>query len=106
MPEKKRAGKSTAAPRSKKAAKKGGKFARFHDALLDLRSQMAAQIRSLSASSLTSNKQAGEELADVGSDDFMRDTELALMGEEEKRLDLIERALQRIEEGSYGICQD
>jgi DnaK suppressor protein len=107
MPAKKRAGKPKAAPRGRKTpGNRADKLARFRKILIELRSQMADQIRMLSASSLMSNKQAGEELADVGSDDFMRDTELALMGEEEQRLDAIERALRRIDEGTYGICQD
>jgi len=80
--------------------------AKHYQALVDLRDHLSQQIRSLSSSSLVSAKQAGEELADIGSDDFIRETELILMGEEGKRLQLIEAALKRIEDGTYGRCMD
>ena len=79
---------------------------KYRNALLDLRDRLANQIRTLSATSLTSDKQAGEELADVGSDNFIRETELALMTEEEHRLALIEAAIERLDDGSYGVCRD
>ena len=75
-------------------------------ALLDLRGQLAKQIKTLSSASLASAKQAGEELADVGSDDFMRETELTLMNEEGQRLASIQAALRRFENGTYGRCTD
>mgnify|MGYP006307731671 CR=1 FL=1 len=74
--------------------------------LIEQRDQLVDQIRSLSAASLTSNRQAGEELADVGGDDFMREIELSLVGEEEKVYYLIEEALERLRNGSYGNCVD
>jgi DnaK suppressor protein len=64
------------------------------------------QIRSLSSASLTSSRQAGEELADVGSDDFIRETELHLMTEEGRRLTLINMALENLEGGGFGACVD
>ena len=79
---------------------------KYRAALLELRDQLATQVKNLSSVSLTSTKQAGEELADVGSDNFIRETELALMTEEERRLALIEAALERLEDGTYGICLD
>ncbi len=74
--------------------------------LLEKRDQLVDQIRDLSSSSLTSNRQAGEELADVGGDDFMREVELHLVGEEEKIYYLIEDALERMQDGTYGGCVD
>ncbi len=70
------------------------------------REQLVRQIRTLSAASLVSSRQAGEELADVGSDDFIRETELALMTEEGKRLALINLALENLANGTYGVCID
>jgi DnaK suppressor protein len=75
-------------------------------ALLQEREQLVRQIKSLSSASLTSTRQAGEELADVGSDDFIRETELALMSEEGDRLALINNALEELGTGAYGICMD
>lgn len=74
--------------------------------LLEQRDQLIDQMRALSSVSLTADKQAGEELADVGSDDFMRETEIQLLGAEGERLSLIQGALKRIEDGSYGSCLD
>ena len=54
----------------------------FRELLLRERASLVRQIKSLSDASLTSSRQAGEELADVGSDDFIRETELYLLSEE------------------------
>ena len=78
----------------------------LRDALLQEREQLVRQIKTLSSASLTSARQAGEEFADVASDDFMRETELTLMSEEGDRLALINSALEEISNGTYGICMD
>lgn len=57
-------------------------------------------------SSLTSNRQAGEESADVGSDDFIRETTLSTLADEREKLQMIELALQNMNDKSYGICTD
>jgi len=79
---------------------------KYRQILERLRSELIDQIRTLSSASSMSSKQAGEELADVASDDFIRETELTLMTEEGRRIELIDDALKRIEEGTYGICED
>ncbi len=50
--------------------------------------------------------QAGDEGADIGSDEFIRDTGIAIMADDTRKLDLISQALQHLERGTYGICQD
>jgi len=50
--------------------------------------------------------QAGDEGADIGSDDFIRDTGIAIMADNAQKLELIVQALQQIEQGTYGVCQD
>ena len=77
-----------------------------YQALVEMRDLLSRQVRSLSTTSLTSSHQAGEELADVGSDNFSRQLGLALMSEEEQRLALIQDAIQRLEQGAYGTCLD
>lgn len=57
-------------------------------------------------SSLTSNRQAGEESADIGSDDFIRETTLSTLADEREKLQMIELALQNMNSKSYGICTD
>jgi DnaK suppressor protein len=74
--------------------------------LLETRDNIIEQIRHLSAASLISPRQAGEELADVGSDDFLRDMELSQMGAEREKFLLIQDALERIKQGTYGLCLD
>ncbi len=82
------------------------KEAAIREALLTERAALAKQIRALGKTSLVSSRTAGEELADVGTDDFMRDMELSVMTEEGKRLALIDTALESLDSGSYGICVD
>jgi RNA polymerase-binding protein DksA len=74
--------------------------------LLTERAALAKQIRALGRTSLVSSRSAGEELADVGTDDFMRDMELSVMSEEGKRLALINTALESLDTGGYGVCVD
>jgi DnaK suppressor protein len=45
-------------------------------------------------------------MADLGSDNFEQEFTLSLMENEEETLDLIELALERIEDGSYGSCDE
>ena len=44
-------------------------------------------------------------MADIGSDNFEQEFTLQLMQSEEGTLNLIEVALERIEEGTYGECE-
>lgn len=88
------------------ASKLRGKQRRLYNTLIEKRDQLIDQIHSLSESSLVSSRQAGEELADVGSDDFMREVELALASEEERQFLLVQEAIERLHEGSYGQCVD
>lgn len=83
-----------------------GKKKKQYDALIELRDRLVDDVRTLSAHSLSSNKQAGEELADVGSDNFIREMGISLMSEEGRKVQLIQDALQRLNDGSYGVCMD
>jgi RNA polymerase-binding protein DksA len=44
-------------------------------------------------------------MADIGTDNFEQEFALDLMDSERKLLDEIHRALERIEDGTYGICE-
>ena len=44
-------------------------------------------------------------MAELGSDNFEQEFTLSLLANEEDRLGMIETALQRIEEGGYGVCE-
>ena len=45
-------------------------------------------------------------MADIGSDNFEQEFTLSLMESEEGTLGLIEASLERIEEGTYGQCEE
>jgi DnaK suppressor protein len=83
-----------------------GEKKKHYQKLVDLRDQLVDQIQAISSHSLSSSKQAGEELADIGSDNFNRDMGLALMTEEGKRVQAIQEAIGRLKDGTYGICMD
>ncbi|MVQ51487.1 TraR/DksA family transcriptional regulator [Nocardioides sp. MAH-18] len=48
---------------------------------------------------------AGQDQADVGASSFERDHELTVLNSERDKLAQIERALARIDDGTYGICE-
>jgi RNA polymerase-binding protein DksA len=48
---------------------------------------------------------AGNDQADVGSNTFERDHEMAIVAQHREMLEQVERALSRIHDGSYGICE-
>ena len=79
---------------------------KYYDALVNLRSHITSQYRDLSASSLASTKQAGEELADIGSDNFNRDLGLAMLTEDNRKLAQIGEAIERVLHDEYGTCAD
>jgi DnaK suppressor protein len=45
-------------------------------------------------------------MADLGSDNFEQEFTLSLMENEESALAHIENALERVEDGSYGQCEE
>ena len=48
---------------------------------------------------------AGQDQADIGSSTFERDHELTVLGLERDKLAQIDRALARIADGTYGLCE-
>nr|WP_240771091.1 TraR/DksA C4-type zinc finger protein [Nocardioides sp. GY 10113] len=48
---------------------------------------------------------AGHDQADVGATSFERDHELTVVNHEREKVAQIDRALARIEAGSYGVCE-
>ena len=83
-----------------------GKKKRYYNMLVELQDQLIDEVRTLSSHSLSFNKQAGEELADIGSDNFTREIELGVMTEEGRRIRLIQDAIERLKDNSYGVCLD
>jgi len=48
---------------------------------------------------------AGHDQADLGATSFERDHELTVLNNERDKLAQIERALGRIDDGTYGVCE-
>ncbi len=86
----------------------------FRTRLLDLKKKIGKELEEKERETLekTLKEASGElssysiHLADLGSDASERDKEIDILETEERILDRIERALRKIEEGSYGICED
>ncbi|MDN4163173.1 TraR/DksA family transcriptional regulator [Nocardioides abyssi] len=48
---------------------------------------------------------AGQDQADIGSTSFERDHELTVLNNEREKVAQIDRALGRIDDGTYGVCE-
>lgn len=86
----------------------------FRERLLALRSRLRGDVNQLAESALKKNRsQANGDLssmpihmADIGSDNFEQEFTLSLIETDGNTLAKIEAALDRIEEGSYGACEE
>ncbi len=79
---------------------------RFKQRLLDMRAQYTTLVRHVSEEVKSTDESKGysQHQADEGTDDFDRSISLQVSGEEFKILRQIDRALEKIEENTYGIC--
>jgi DnaK suppressor protein len=79
---------------------------KFKKRLEDLRAQMTDLVRGASdmVKSVDESKGYSQNQSDEGTDDSSRNINLEVSGKELKILRQIERALEKIEEESYGIC--
>jgi DnaK suppressor protein len=77
----------------------------FRESLFTLRRNILRRLRH-SSTQLESGRQAGDEGAEIGSDDFIRETGIQIMSDDARKLDSIALALRNMEVGTYGICQD
>ena len=78
--------------------------------LLQLRARLRGDVSTLAESALREANQDHSamplHMADIGSDNFEQEFTLSLMANEGDTLNLIEAALERIEAGTYGLCDD
>jgi len=89
------------------------KFMKYYKALLELRQHVSSELDLHTADTLKrSNKDDsgdlsgyGQHMADAGTDTFNRDFALSLVSTEQEALYEIEEAIQRIFDGTYGICE-
>lgn len=84
----------------------------YKERLLQLRARLRGDVTKMADAALnkTRTESSGDlssmpiHMADLGSDNFEQEFTLSLMENEEGTLDMIESALERIEEGRYGFC--
>ncbi|MCH2206325.1 MAG: TraR/DksA family transcriptional regulator [Lentisphaerales bacterium] len=83
-----------------------GEKRKRYEALTELRDQLIEDVAMLSGETLGVEHNAGEDMADIGSDNFQREIGLNVASEEGKKIFLINDALRRLENGTYGKCID
>ena len=79
----------------------------YKERLLALRSRLRGDVSAMASTALkeaNGDNASPLHLADVGSENFEQEFTLSLMQSEEETLELIESALERIEDGAYGRC--
>ena len=78
---------------------------RFQKRLLELKNQMLNMVKESTESIRTSDESKGysQHQADEGTDDFVRNINLELSSKEFDVLKQIDRCLEKIKEGTYGL---
>lgn len=84
----------------------------YKQRLLEVRARLRGDVHAMADAALnkTRSEASGDlsympiHMADMGTDNFDQEFTLNLMETEEGTLDLVESALERIEEGLYGFC--
>jgi RNA polymerase-binding transcription factor DksA len=84
----------------------------YKERLLQLRARVRGDVSAMADAALrkTRTEASGDlssmpiHMADIGSDNYEQEFTLGLLQNDEDTLDMIESALERIEEGKYGTC--
>ena len=81
-------------------------IARFKQRLEELKAQMTHLVRGVSSDVTAPDESKGysQHQADEGTDDFVRTISLEVSSKEFTILRQIDRALEKIDEDSYGVC--
>jgi DnaK suppressor protein len=86
----------------------------YKDQLLALRARLRGDVNKMADAALKKSRTEANgdlssmpiHMADIGSDNYEQEFTLSLMENEGDTLSRIEGSLERIEEGSYGQCED
>ncbi len=86
----------------------------YKERLLELRARLRGDVEHMAEGALKKNRTEANgdlssmpiHMADIGSDNFEQEFTLSLMQNDEGTLEQIETALERIEEGEYGRCEE
>jgi DnaK suppressor protein len=78
--------------------------------LLALRARLLGDVTQMADNALNKDQNKTTSMptsmAELGSDNFDQELTLSLLGNEKHSLDQIEAAIERIEDGSYGRCEE
>ena len=80
-------------------------WSNYYRRLLDLREQLQRQMSGLAKQSAEEVQGYSLHMADSGTDNFDRDFALSLLSSDQDAVYEIEAALNRIEKGTYGVCE-
>lgn len=86
----------------------------YKERLLALRARLRGDVDAMANAALKKNRAQGAgdvssmpiHMADLGSDNFEQEFTISLMQTEEGTLSAIEAALERVEDGTYGQCEE
>ena len=85
----------------------------YKERLLGLRARLRGDVTSMAEAALRKSGNEGAEastmpihMAELGSDNYEQEFTLSLLATEEDTLGMIETALERVETGTYGTCQE
>ncbi len=86
----------------------------YKEQLLSLRARLRGDVTQMAEATLKKSRSEANgdlssmpiHMADIGSDNFEQEFTLSLMENEEGTLDQIEASLERIEDGTYGQCEE
>jgi DnaK suppressor protein len=86
----------------------------YKELLLSLRARLRGDVSQMANAALKKSRSEANgdlstmpiHMADIGSDNFEQEFTLSLMENEGVTLDQIESSLERIEEGTYGQCEE
>ena len=87
---------------------------KFKKILQEIRQKIAGDLKHLEGDSLNTNQRdsSGDlsgysfHMADMATDNFDREFTLGLASNEQQSLNMIDNALRKIKEGTYGVCED
>jgi DnaK suppressor protein len=89
------------------------KSKQFRQLLVSERAKLVAEIKSIAQNASTSPRDASGDLsaytmhmADMAADTYERELSMNMMSTEHRMLTQIDDALKRIDEGTFGVCQD
>ena len=86
----------------------------YKEMLLGLRARLRGDVTTMADAALKKTRMESNgdlssmpiHMADIGSDNYEQEFTLSMMETEESTLEAVETALEQIEDGSYGKCDD